>query len=115
MRKKLSTAAIGFGAHLSMAAPAMAADMAVKAPPPAPVVAVYNWSGFLHRRQRRLGAEPRLRRLGNARWERSQVVAPIAPEASPVDRSGIAGKPISSCSAWKLRAIGPRSRTRASA
>jgi outer membrane immunogenic protein len=24
----------------------MAADMAVKAPPPAPVVAIYNWSGF---------------------------------------------------------------------
>jgi outer membrane immunogenic protein len=29
-----------------MAAPAFAADMAVKAPPPAPVIAVYNWSGF---------------------------------------------------------------------
>jgi outer membrane immunogenic protein len=45
MKKKLSIAAIGFAA-LSMAAPAMAADMAVKAPPPAPVVAVYNWTGF---------------------------------------------------------------------
>jgi outer membrane immunogenic protein len=43
--KKLSIAAIGLAA-LSMAAPAMAADMAVKAPPPAPVVAVYNWTGF---------------------------------------------------------------------
>ena len=43
--RKFSTAAIGFVA-LSMAAPAMAADMAVKAPPPAPVVAIYNWSGF---------------------------------------------------------------------
>lgn len=43
--KRLSIAAIGFAA-LSMVAPAMAADMAVKAPPPAPVVAIYNWSGF---------------------------------------------------------------------
>src|SRR4029079_3182476 len=32
---------------LGVPAPAMAADMAVKAaPPPAPVVAIYNWSGF---------------------------------------------------------------------
>jgi outer membrane immunogenic protein len=37
-------AAIGIAA-LS-ATPALAADMAVKAPPPAPVVAIYNWSGF---------------------------------------------------------------------
>ncbi len=43
--KRLVIAAIGFAA-LSVAAPAMAADMAVKAPPPAPVVAIYNWSGF---------------------------------------------------------------------
>lgn len=43
--RKLSIAAISFAA-LSVAAPAMAADMAVKAPPPAPVVAVYSWSGF---------------------------------------------------------------------
>jgi outer membrane immunogenic protein len=31
---------------LGAVAPAVAADMAVKAPPPAPVVAIYNWSGF---------------------------------------------------------------------
>jgi len=43
--KKLSIAAIGLAA-LSMAAPARAADMAVKAPPPAPVVPIYNWTGF---------------------------------------------------------------------
>jgi outer membrane immunogenic protein len=30
----------------SMAAPALAADMAVKAPPPAPLPVIYNWSGF---------------------------------------------------------------------
>ena len=43
--KKFSVAAIGF-AVLSVAAPASAADMAVKAPPPAPMVAIYDWSGF---------------------------------------------------------------------
>ncbi|MGY8664495.1 hypothetical protein Q3C01_19385, partial [Bradyrhizobium sp. UFLA05-109] len=43
--KKLLLAAVGF-AGLGLAAPASAADMAVKAPPPAPVVAIYNWSGF---------------------------------------------------------------------
>jgi len=43
--RKLAIAAIGLAA-LGMTAPAMAADMAVKAPPPAPVVALYNWSGF---------------------------------------------------------------------
>src|SRR5689334_10182171 len=46
MMKRVSIAAIGFAA-LSMTAPALAADMAVKAvPPPAPVAAVYSWTGF---------------------------------------------------------------------
>jgi outer membrane immunogenic protein len=45
MMKRLSMAAISFAA-LNMTAPAMAADMAVKAAPPPPVVAIYNWSGF---------------------------------------------------------------------
>ncbi|MBR0799596.1 porin family protein [Bradyrhizobium jicamae] len=31
---------------LGMATPASAADMAVKAPPPAPLPVIYNWSGF---------------------------------------------------------------------
>src|SRR6516165_4802356 len=43
--KKLALAAAGF-AVLGMAAPALAADMAVKAPPPAPLPVIYNWSGF---------------------------------------------------------------------
>ncbi|WP_027526548.1 outer membrane protein [Bradyrhizobium sp. Ec3.3] len=43
--KKLLMAAVGLAA-LGMAAPASAADMAVKAPPPPPVVTIYNWSGF---------------------------------------------------------------------
>jgi outer membrane immunogenic protein len=44
--KKLLLSAISFVA-LGMAAPASAADMAVKAPPPAPPIqAIYDWSGF---------------------------------------------------------------------
>jgi outer membrane immunogenic protein len=43
MKKFLLTAAVALGA----ASPALAADMAVKARPPAPVLPViYNWSGF---------------------------------------------------------------------
>jgi outer membrane immunogenic protein len=44
--KMLLLASVGLIA-LGMATPASAADMAVKAPPPPPVVApIYNWSGF---------------------------------------------------------------------
>ena len=43
--KKFLLAGLGIAA-LGLAAPASAADMAVKALPPAPVVAIYNWSGF---------------------------------------------------------------------
>src|ERR1700759_513394 len=43
--KKMLLSAVGLVA-LSVAAPAMAADMAVKAPPPAPLPVIYNWSGF---------------------------------------------------------------------
>ncbi len=43
--KKLLMGAVGLLA-LGMAAPATAADMAVKAPPPAPLPVIYNWSGF---------------------------------------------------------------------
>jgi outer membrane immunogenic protein len=45
MRKFLA-AAIGFAAITLATAPASAADMAVKAPPPAPLPVIYNWSGF---------------------------------------------------------------------
>jgi outer membrane immunogenic protein len=37
---------VGLVALVGMAAPASAADMAVKAPPPAPLPVIYNWSGF---------------------------------------------------------------------
>ena len=44
--KMLLLASVGLIA-LGMATPASAADMAVKAPPPPPVVApIYNWGGF---------------------------------------------------------------------
>jgi len=43
--KKFLLGTVGLIA-LGMAAPATAADMAVKAPPPAPLPVIYNWSGF---------------------------------------------------------------------
>src|SRR5215469_5183990 len=42
MKKFVISAAVA----VSMATPALAADMAVKAPPPAPLPVIYNWSGF---------------------------------------------------------------------
>src|SRR6188472_3875931 len=45
MRKYLA-AAVSLAAIVVAAAPASAADMAVKAPPPAPLPVIYNWSGF---------------------------------------------------------------------
>ncbi len=44
--KKFLLATVGSVALLGMAVPALAADMAVKAPPPAPLPVIYNWSGF---------------------------------------------------------------------
>jgi len=46
MMKKFLLATVGSVALLGMAAPASAADMAVKAPPPAPLPVIYNWTGF---------------------------------------------------------------------
>jgi hypothetical protein len=47
-------AAIGFVAVAAMiGTPVLAADMALKAPPPSPAP-IYSWTGFLCRRQRRL-------------------------------------------------------------
>ena len=43
--KKLFAAAVSLAAILT-AAPALAADMAVKAPPMAPLPVIYNWTGF---------------------------------------------------------------------
>ena len=43
--KKVLLSTVGLIA-LGMTAPALAADMAVKAPPPAPLPVIYNWSGF---------------------------------------------------------------------
>ncbi len=43
--KKILLSTLGLIA-MGVAAPASAADMAVKAPPPAPLPVIYNWSGF---------------------------------------------------------------------
>jgi outer membrane immunogenic protein len=42
MKKFVISAAVA----MSLATPALAADMAVKAPPPAPLPMIYDWSGF---------------------------------------------------------------------
>jgi outer membrane immunogenic protein len=42
MKKFVISAAVA----MSLATPALAADMAVKAPPPAPLPVIYDWSGF---------------------------------------------------------------------
>ena len=42
MKKIVISAAVA----MSLATPALAADMAVKAPPPAPLPVIYDWSGF---------------------------------------------------------------------
>jgi len=44
--KKYFAAAVSFAAIITAVAPAAAADMAVKAPPVAPLPVVYNWTGF---------------------------------------------------------------------
>ena len=44
--KKLALALIAVGALVGTSALAWAADMAVKAPPPAPSAPAYNWTGF---------------------------------------------------------------------
>jgi outer membrane immunogenic protein len=44
--KKFLAAALGIAAISATAAPASAADMAVKAAPPVPLPVIYNWSGF---------------------------------------------------------------------
>src|SRR6476620_7149119 len=44
--RKYFAAAVSFAAIIIAAAPASAADMAVKAPPPAPLPVIYDWSGF---------------------------------------------------------------------
>ena len=113
--KSFLLATVGLVALVGMAAPASAADMAVKAPPPAPLPVIYNWTGFY------IG--------GNGGWGQSHScwnfldAAGVAfaegcrdgPEASSAARSVIAGKPTNGCLAWKPRAIGRISATRASA
>src|SRR6185436_20664377 len=44
--KTYLAAAVSLAAIIMAAAPASAADMAVKAPPPAPLPVIYDWSGF---------------------------------------------------------------------
>ena len=57
--KKLWLGIVGL-AVFGMAAPASAADMAVKALPPAPLPIIYNWSGFYIGANGGWGTKPQL-------------------------------------------------------
>ena len=108
--KKFLLGVVGLLA-LGMGAPASAAHMAVKARPPAPVLApIYDWTGFY------IGA--------NGGWGQSNNCANFVSDLGTFGeacrgRSGglfggqsvIAGKPVSGCLAWKSRAIGRISQT----
>ena len=114
--KSFLLATVGLVALVGMAAPASAADMAVKAPPPAPLPVIYNWSGFY------IGGNGGWAQSRNcwdfvndvcSCWAPSLRAAASGPAASSAARSVIAGKPISGCLAWKPRAIGRISAARA--
>lgn len=76
MKKFLISTALAF----SMAAPALAADMAVKAPPPAPLPVIYNWSGFY------IGANGGWGESHNC-WDFVFIAAPVFSDGCR-DRSG---------------------------
>jgi outer membrane immunogenic protein len=78
--KKFFLATVGLVALVSMAAPASAADMAVKAPPPAPVIPIYNWTGFY------IGANGGWGESHNC-WDFVPVAGAIIPDGCR-DRSG---------------------------
>jgi outer membrane immunogenic protein len=78
MRKFL--AAVSLAAITMAAAPASAADMAVKAPPPAPLPVIYNWSGFY------IGANGGWGQSRNC-WDFVDVVGTVFAEGC-ADRSG---------------------------
>ena len=116
--KKFLLGTVGLIA-LGMAAPATAADLAArpytKAPPPM-LAPIYDWTGFY------IG--------GNGGWGQSNsclnfdgfghlltslTAAARGPEVSSAARSATVGRPTNGCLAWKHRAIGRISATRASA
>ncbi len=73
--KKFWMGIVGLAA-LGAAAPALAADMAVKAPPPAPLPVIYNWSGFY------IG--------GNGGWAQSRNCWDFVPVAGGIIPNGCA-------------------------
>jgi outer membrane immunogenic protein len=77
--KKFSLFVVGLLA-LGITSPASAADMPVKAPPPAPVVTVYNWSGFY------IGANGGWGQVQNC-WDFQLVAGPFFNDGCH-DRSG---------------------------
>jgi outer membrane immunogenic protein len=82
--KKIWMSIVGLAA-LGAAAPASAADMAVKAaPPPLPVLAVYNWSGFY------IGANGGWGQSRNC-WDFVPVAGAIIPNGCRDQSGGVVG------------------------
>jgi len=79
MRKLLLSTA-GLLVALGLGTPASAADMAVKAPPPAPLPVIYNWSGFY------IGANGGWGQSHNC-WDFVFIVGPVFGDGCR-DRSG---------------------------
>jgi outer membrane immunogenic protein len=69
---------------LGAAAPALAADMAVKAPPPAPLPVIYNWSGFY------IGANGGWGQSHNC-WDFVPVAGAIVPNGCSDQSGGVVG------------------------
>ena len=112
--KNFLLATVGLVALVGMAAPASAADMAVKAPPPAPLSGlIYNWSGFYIGGNGGWGQSSNCLDFLDAAGVPSLTAAARGPEASSAARSVTAGRPANGCLAWKPRAIGRISATRA--
>jgi outer membrane immunogenic protein len=82
--KQFLLATVGLVALVSMVAPASAADLAVKAPPPAPVIPVYNWTGFY------IGANGGWGENHNC-WDFVRVAGTIIPDGCRDRSGGVAG------------------------
>src|SRR5882724_5944582 len=81
--KRLWMGMIGLAA-VGAAGPAAAADMAVKAPPPAPLPVIYNWSGFY------IGANGGWGQSHNC-WDFVTVAGAIIPNGCSDQSGGVIG------------------------
>ena len=107
--KKFLLAAVGSATLLGVAAPALAADMAVKAAPPPYVAPIYSWAGFYIGGNGGWGSSDKCWDVTNFLFPRSTPSAKVVtmrPAERLVVRSDTAGRPATGCSVWKRRATG---------